>query len=74
VFIDTAGGGRCSLNVLSRGNFFSEMNLMTGSPRVASAIARTDLECYRLDKEALHNEMHHSHSEVLATIKRFFGL
>jgi len=74
-------------------------------------VARTDIECYRLDKEAfegimrarpaiadevshilvmrrsqldsalqnldgeaLHTEIHHRHSEVLATIKRFFGL
>lgn len=74
VFIDTAGGGRRSLNVLSRGNFFGEMRLMTGSPQVAPAIARTDPEYYRLGKEALHNEMHHSHSEVLAAFKRFFGL
>ena len=87
------------------------MSLMTGSPRVASVIARTDIECYRLDKEAfegimqarpaiadevthilvtrraqldsamqnldreaLNTGMRDSHSEVLATIKRFFGL
>jgi small-conductance mechanosensitive channel/CRP-like cAMP-binding protein len=111
VFIDAADGGKRSLNVLSKGSFFGEMSLMTGAPRVASVIARTDIECYRLDKEAfegillarpgiadeishilvvrrtqldsalqnldeetLHKEMHHRHSEVLATIKRFFGL
>ena len=99
------------LNVLSKGAFFGEMSLMTGSPRVASVIAKTDVECYRLDKEAFeeillarpaiaeevsqvlvarrvqldsalqnldeeakHKEIHHQHSEVLATIKRFFGL
>jgi small-conductance mechanosensitive channel/CRP-like cAMP-binding protein len=111
VFVGTAGGARRSLNVLSKGNFFGEMSLMTGSPRVASVIARTDIECYRLDKEAFqgimqarpaiadevshilvmrktqldsalqnldkdssHTQIQHSHSEVLATIKRFFGL
>ncbi len=111
VFIDAANGEKRSLNVLSKGSFFGEMSLMTGAPRVASVIAKTDIECYRLDKEAfeeillarpgiadevshilvmrrtqldsalqnldeeaLHKEMHHRHSEVLATIKRFFGL
>jgi small-conductance mechanosensitive channel/CRP-like cAMP-binding protein len=111
VFIDTVGGAKRSLNVLSNGNFFGEMSLMTGSPRVASVIARTDIECYRLDKEAfevimsvrpgiadevsqilverrahldnaiqnlgeesLDAEMNNRPSEVLATIKRFFGL
>ena len=111
VFLVGADNERRSLNILSKGNFFGEMSLMTGSPRVASVIARTDLACYRLDKEAfegilkarpgiaeevthvlverraqldnalqnldedtLHKEMDHRHNEVLATIKRFFGL
>jgi CRP-like cAMP-binding protein len=87
------------------------MSLMTGTPRLASVIARTDVECYRLDKgafeeimlarpgiaeevahvlverraqldsalqnldeETKHKEIRHQHSEVLATVKRFFGL
>lgn len=111
VYLEGAGGEKRSLNVLSNGAFFGEMSLMTGSPRVASVIARTDVECYRLDKEAFeeillarpgiaeeishvlvarrmqldsalqnldeeakHNVIHHQHNEVLATIKRFFGL
>ena len=111
VFIEAANGEKRSLNVLSKGNFFGEMGMMTGAPRVATVVAKTDVECYRLDKEAfeeillarpgiadevsdilvarrtqldsamqnldeeaLHKEMHHRHSEVLATIKRFFGL
>lgn len=111
VFIDAADGGKRSLNVLSKGSFFGEMSLMTGAPRAASVIAKTDIECYRLDKDAfeeimrarpgiadevahilverraqldsamqnldeqtLHKEMHHRHNEVLATVKRFFGL
>jgi len=111
VFIDGPDGGRRSLNVLSKGNFFGEMSLMTGAPRVASVIARTNIECYRLDKEAFEGimlarpgiadevshilvtrktqldsvlqsqddvsslkVMRNRHSEVLATIKHFFGL
>ncbi|MDP1996204.1 MAG: mechanosensitive ion channel protein MscS, partial [Gallionella sp.] len=79
--------------------------------RVASVIANTNVECYRLDKEAfeeillarpgiadeisqilvtrraeldsvmnnlddetVHKVMNHQQHEVLATIKRFFGL
>lgn len=30
--------------------FIGEMGLMTGESRLASVIARTDVECYRLDK------------------------
>jgi len=111
VFITTANGETRSLNVLSKGSFFGEMSMMTGAPRVASVIARTDIDCYRLDKEAfegvmsarpsiadevshilverraqldsalenldeesLNKEMTSRRSEILATIKRFFGL
>ena len=111
VYLDAPNGEKRILNVLSKGDFFGEMSLMTGAPRAASVIAKTDVECYRLDKESfeeillerpaiadevthilvtrraqldsalqnldeetLHNEIHHRHSEVLATVKRFFGL
>lgn len=37
---------------LRGGDFFGEMGLMTGEPRTATVIAATDVECYRLDKEA----------------------
>jgi len=111
VYLEAHNGLKHRLNVLAKGDFFGEMSLMTGEPRVASVIARTDVECYRLDKEAfeeimqarpsiaeevshilverreqlesamqnmgaesLHSEIHPQHSDVLATIRRFFGL
>ena len=52
VFVETPGGERSRVNVLSQGSFFGEMGMMTGAPRSASVIALTDVECYRLDKEA----------------------
>lgn len=51
VFVGGGDAEKRILNVLTKGNFFGEMSLMTGAPRVASVIARTDLACYRLDKE-----------------------
>jgi CRP-like cAMP-binding protein len=33
-------------------NVFGEMGVVTGEPRTASVIAVTEVECYRLDKEA----------------------
>ncbi|MDD3884792.1 MAG: mechanosensitive ion channel family protein [Gallionella sp.] len=111
VFLPDLRAGRRVLNVLTEGDFFGEMSLLTGSPRVASVIARTDLECYRLDKESfeeilrarpaiaeevtnvlmvrqeeldaalnsmgqadLVQEQHPPRTEVLAIVKRFFGL
>ena len=111
VFLPGQNGESRVLNVLAPGDFFGEMSLLTGSPRVASVVARTDLECYRLDKvsfeeilrarpsiaeevtnvlmvrqEALdaamqslgqanpEHELHPPRNEVLAVVKRFFGL
>lgn len=111
VFLEAANGEKRSLNVLTKGDFFGEMSLMTGSPRAATVVAKTDVECYRLDKDAfeevllarpaiadevahvlvarraqldsalqnldeetLHREIDHRRNEVLATVRRFFGL
>ncbi|MCR4303169.1 MAG: mechanosensitive ion channel family protein [Gallionella sp.] len=111
VFLETENGERRRLSVLTKGNFFGEMGMMTGAPRTASVLAMTDVECYRLDKAAFeeiiverpgiaeeishilverraeldsalqnldeetkNKTMHRRHSEVLATVKRFFGL
>jgi len=57
VFLDTPNGGRRLLNTLGQGSFFGEMGLMTGAPRSASVIAKTDVECYRLDKEVFEEIM-----------------
>jgi CRP-like cAMP-binding protein len=36
---------------LKDGDFFGEMGMLTGEPRRATVLAKTDVECYRLDKE-----------------------
>ena len=51
-------GGRRTLSTLGKGSFFGEMGLMTGAPRSASVIAKTDVECYRLDKEVVEEILH----------------
>jgi small-conductance mechanosensitive channel/CRP-like cAMP-binding protein len=37
---------------LSEGQFFGEMSLMTGAMRSATIVAKTDTECYIVDKES----------------------
>ena len=50
---DAAGeASRVHVGDVSAGGFFGEMGMLTGAPRTATVIARTDVECYRLDKEA----------------------
>lgn len=51
VRVATAGLER-EVATLGPGEVFGEMALLTGEPRAASAIALTDVECWRLDKEA----------------------
>ena len=43
-------GARRLLATLPPGSVFGEMGLLTGEPRRATVTARTDVECYRLDK------------------------
>ena len=111
VYLESPGGGKRVLRDLGKGSFFGEMGMMTGAPRVASVVAKTDVECYRVDKEmfeeilrarpSIAEEMSHilvsrraeldtalqdidaesaqkeisrQRGEILATIKRFFGL
>lgn len=40
------------------GSVFGELGLMTGAPRRATVIATTDVEAYRLDKEAFEKIIH----------------
>lgn len=44
------GSDRRHLATLQAGRVFGEMGLMTGEPRRATVTARTDAECYRIDK------------------------
>jgi CRP-like cAMP-binding protein len=55
VYLELANGGRRTVRTLDKGSFFGEMGLMTGAPRAASVIAKTDVECYRLDKEVFED-------------------
>ncbi len=47
-----ADGLETEVAVLGPGEVFGEMSLLTGEPRAASAVAITDVECWRLEKEA----------------------
>lgn len=48
---------------LHKGGFFGEMGMMTGEPRTATVVALSDVECYRVDKEAF-NEILQKRPEI----------
>ena len=45
-------GASKEIATLTDGQFFGEMSLMTGESRAATVVAKTDVECYVVDKEA----------------------
>jgi CRP-like cAMP-binding protein len=47
-----ASAARKTVATLAAGQFFGEMSLMTGESRAATVVAKTDCECYIVDKEA----------------------
>jgi CRP-like cAMP-binding protein len=57
VYVEANDGTKHTLNILSKGDFFGEMGMMTGAPRTASVLAKTDVECYRLDKTGFEGIM-----------------
>jgi small-conductance mechanosensitive channel/CRP-like cAMP-binding protein len=58
VILQTETGETRKVGTLGPGSFFGEMGLMTGEPRLASVIAKTDVESYRLDKDSFHGVLH----------------
>lgn len=55
VWYEPPGQTRRLLNTLSAGKTFGEMGMMTGEPRSATVIARTDAACYRIDKKSFES-------------------
>ncbi len=51
-------------------NVFGEMGVMTSEPRTASVIAVSEVECYRIDKDAFRNVVHQRPeiAEVVSTV------
>lgn len=57
---------------LKAGDFFGEMGMMTGEPRTATVIAKSDVECFRLDKEAF-NDILRSRPEIAEDISHLLA-
>lgn len=58
VWYEASDGRRTHLACLQDGTVFGEMGLLTGAPRSATVIAKSDAICYRLDKEMFETVLH----------------
>ncbi len=74
VRVSVDGGGASErVAELHEGDFFGEMGLMTGEPRTATVNALTDVQCYRLDKEAF-NETLQRRPEIAEDISHILAI
>ena len=60
-------GASKEIATLGVGEFFGEMSLMTGESRTATVVAKTDVECYIVEKEAFQ-EIVHEKPDLAGTI------
>jgi small-conductance mechanosensitive channel len=60
------------LGTLQPGQFFGEMGLLAGEARYATVVAKTDVECYRLDKAAFQGLLL-DRPEIAAEVSRIVG-
>ena len=58
IVLENGPAGRQRINTLAAGSFFGEAGMMTGAPRSATVVARSNVECYRLDKSAFESILH----------------
>ncbi len=71
VQIGAQASARKEVATLTAGQFFGEMSLMTGESRSATVVAKSDCECYVVDKEAFQEilaerpELANTISEIL---------
>jgi len=72
VLYEPPGGAPTVIGALSAGQFFGEMALLTGDARAATVVAKTDVECYRLDR-ASFQELLAGKPEIGEEIKRVSG-
>jgi small-conductance mechanosensitive channel/CRP-like cAMP-binding protein len=72
VLLEPQGGAPRVVNTLHAGQFFGEMGLLTGESRYATVVAKSDVECYRLDKASFQGLLL-SRPEIAEEMSRIVG-
>jgi CRP-like cAMP-binding protein len=66
------GGPPQVVGTLQSGQFFGEMGLLAGEARYATVVAKTDVECYRLDKGSFQRLLN-ARPEIAEEVSRIIG-
>ena len=72
VLYEPPSGPPQPIGVIHAGQFFGEMALLTGDARAATVVAKTDVECYRLDR-ASFQALLLSRPEIAEEISKVIG-
>jgi small-conductance mechanosensitive channel/CRP-like cAMP-binding protein len=72
VLYEPPGGGSQAIGSVQAGEFFGEMALISGEARSATVVAKTDVECYRLDR-ASFQDLLAARPEIATEIRRIVG-
>ena len=72
VLYEPPGGAPQVVGVVRAGEFFGEMALLNGEARSATVTAKTDVECYRLDR-ASFQALLAARPEIASEVKRIVG-
>jgi small-conductance mechanosensitive channel len=72
VLFEPPGGAAQVIGALHAGQFFGEMALLTGDARAATVVAKTDVECYRLDR-ASFQELLAGKPQIAEEVKKVMG-
>jgi small-conductance mechanosensitive channel/CRP-like cAMP-binding protein len=73
VVFEPAQGSPQVIGSVGAGEIFGEMALLSGEQRSATVVAKTDVECYRLDR-ASFQELMTSRPQIAEEVKRVVGV
>ncbi len=73
VVYEAPQGGAQVIGRIGAGEIFGEMALISGEARGATVVAKTDVECYRLDR-ASFQELIGARPEIAEEVKRVMGV
>lgn len=73
VLFEPANAAPRVIGTVDAGEFFGEMSLLSGDSRSATVVAKTDVECYRLDRASFQGLLA-ARPEIAGEVQRIVGM